>query len=207
MDKRVDQVENKITKLENLEPLGLSTAEIRDMIDSRVEVGIDEYRERESRKNNLIMHNIPEPQSDSVEDRKQEDIDFITSMATELRIEELEVKSMIRLGEKTNKPRLAKVTVGTVVQKRSFLQKSKLLRDASDTGLRNVYVTPDLSRRARKQSKDLRTQLKFRLDSGEEGLTIRRGKIIKRNKVPRDEGGEMENDPFQDPAQGGQGHQ
>ena len=95
-----------------------------------------------------------------------------------LEIEEVSIKNIVRLGKKEeDRTRLLKVTLESVKNKREILMKAKKLREAERW--ERVFVTPDLTPKERQQNKELREELKQRTKDGEEGLVIRRGKIVK----------------------------
>lgn len=64
-----------------------------------MEEGIEEFRERELRKYNLILHNLPESSSqDSI--RKDDDIKLIQSIVcSTLGCQPLEVTEVVRIGK------------------------------------------------------------------------------------------------------------
>ncbi|KAK2156035.1 hypothetical protein LSH36_223g01010 [Paralvinella palmiformis] len=96
------------------------TDELKDFIDSKIEEGISTYRERELRKTNIIIHNLPE--ADKASPRKQEDEQNIMIMTRKIKVPDVDIKSIIRLGEKKQEPRPTKVELSTVSQKRAMLQ-------------------------------------------------------------------------------------
>ena len=85
---------------------------------------INEERDREKRQLNLIVHNLTESTSDRGETRKSEDIkcstdifnnhDYLKAKAT--------VTKAVRLGKKSDKPRLLKVTVDSIETKAFILR-------------------------------------------------------------------------------------
>ena len=114
LDKRLGVVEKKICKLENTTTKTgqlnkMSPDELKDLIDARVEEGINEYRERETRKTNVIMHNIPESNLETPEERKAADKKYVMDIAEQMKVQDIEIQSIIRLGRKINKTRMMKV--------------------------------------------------------------------------------------------------
>ena len=151
---------------------------VEESIDVKLQSAIDDYRNRESRKLNVILHNIPEPTAEQATDRKAEDKEQIADMIENgLPLEPIETHSIIRLEKKIEgKARLTKVTLDSVKNKRDVLNNAKNVRNSSTWG--RVYITPDLTPRERDANKILREELKKRRDDGETGLFIRRGKIL-----------------------------
>ena len=151
---------------------------LEESIDDKVQKAIDNYREREARKFNVIIHNICEPTSEEAADRKVEDREQVVDMIENgLDVEQVEIQSIVRLGKKIEgKSRLTKVTLDSVKSKRELLNNAKKLRNSEKWG--RVYITPDLSPHEREENKKLREELRKRRNEGESGLVIRRGKII-----------------------------
>ena len=146
--------------------------------------GIEDYRDRELRKMNLILHNLPESEALVAKDRTEADVSSFSSICEEvLQVEGCEVESCCRLGKRVEgKNRLVKVTVKSVSMKRSVLQEARKLRQSEDAILKKVYITPDLSVKDREVQKKLQKELRERRDNGEENLVIRRGQIVSRSE-------------------------
>ena len=66
-------------------------------------------------------------------------------------------------------------------KKAEMLRNARNLKDSSDTELKEIFVTPDMTQRQREEYKLLRDELFRRRDNGEQDLVIRRGKIVKKN--------------------------
>lgn len=140
---------------------------------------VDEYREREQRKLNLIFHKVPESTDSDPSSRGEQDLQFIHTLANELGVNHLEITNTIRLGQpRESGARLLKVTVSNLQSKRQLLSKAKNLRQAKSDQLCKVYITPDLSPQERLYQKNLRAELHRRRTAGEQNLVIRRGQII-----------------------------
>ena len=185
-DKTEQEIKDITKRIENLESTSqtqATNAGLQENMAAKITEEIEEYREREMRKCNLILHNIPESAKDSAEERRQEDRNMIIKIQQEIHAAELKIESLTRLGEKPqgNKPRMVKVKVENVPQKRSMLQNAKKLRNATDEDMKKIYVTPDLSKRAREKNKQLREELNRRKEAGEEDLMIKNGRVVKRD--------------------------
>lgn len=160
--------------------LNTKVEKLESSIDSKVQEAIEEYREREARKSNIIVHNIPESKKQEAKDRLREDVQEVSSLIAEgLEIEEhVSITSAIRLGKRDeDKTRLLRVTLENVKTKRNILAKAKKLRETEKW--KQVFITPDLSPKERQKNKVLREELNRRIKEGEEDLVIRRGKIIR----------------------------
>ena len=112
---------------------------------------VDEYRDREKRKLNLIFHNVPESQSSDRSAREAEDKDSVLNIVKEIGIKDVEPVSVVRLGSKIlSKGCLMRVQVGSLNIKRALLNNAKKLRNIQSAQMKDVYITPDLSIQERK---------------------------------------------------------
>jgi len=136
---------------------------------------IDEYRDRESHKLNVIVHNVPESTATELSVRITYDTKSVADIAKSIDAGPVEI---IRLGRKLEgRSRLMKVTLGNLNQKRKILSNAKKLRESAS--FQKVYITPDLSLNERHDNKHLRDELQ-RKKNGEKDIIIRRGKIVKK---------------------------
>jgi len=156
--------------------------DMEKLVLQKVHNEIDEYREREIRKANIIVHNMAEPEGVSPQDRRAADEVKFRKVAEELKVNNPAIKSIVRLGQKQagGKPRLTKVVMVEVEKKRELLQAAKNLRKSEDEALKKIYITPDLSKQAREEGKKLKAELDRRKEDGEPNLVIKRGKIVTR---------------------------
>jgi len=139
--------------------------------------------ERERRKLNVIIHNLPEPPDiPSSEQTKQKDIKKIGSLlSSEFKIETSKIQRAVRLGTPhpgSHKPRLLLVELGDISTKRQLLRQATNLRKS--TVWSNIYISPDLTPKERAHNKKLREELKARKDAGEKNIFIKHGKIMSR---------------------------
>ena len=144
---------------------------------------VDEYVEREKRKNNLIIHNLPEPTDvSSNEQRAVKDTKTISDLFhTEFNLANAKIQRVTRLGAirpNSSRPRLLLVEMGDISIKRSILKQATKLRKSSKWS--DIYISPDLTPKEHSHNKKLRDELKMRKDAGEKDLCIKRGKIVSR---------------------------
>ena len=148
---------------------------------------VDEYKDHESRKMNLIFHKVPILKQADPAAKLEHDNKFILAVAKELGIEGLEVVRSARIG-RTNESGecLLKVEVNSLYIKGQFLSKAKSLRQVKDDTISKIYITPDLSYQERLHQKSLRSELHRRRTAGETNLIIRKGQIVTRQANPMD---------------------
>lgn len=152
-------------------------------IEQRLQENENEFKERESRENNIILYNLPEPQGPeetyAQEDTKQVNEVFaeIGSDLTGSKLKE-SVASLKRLGNKTDgKNRPIKISFKDVSPKYSILKKAKNLKGS--TKFARVGISPDKTLKERETDRKLRAELKLRQEKGE-NVKIYRGAIVER---------------------------
>jgi len=145
---------------------------------SPVEV-VDEYLDRERRKCNLVIYNLPEPNASAAKDQTQLDKKaFSHVVSSELKIDKVNLLKCIRLGKKptNNKIRPLLVSVAEASTKYNILKRASQLKHSSSYS--KVYISPDMTRKERETAKEVRAELKRRLSAGEKDITIHQGKIV-----------------------------
>ena len=86
----------------------------------------------------------------------------------------------IRLGKRSTKPRLLKVTVDSVEAKAFILHSCTNLRKADPASqYHKIFITPDLTPAQRKENFQLRTKLKEMNKDGKV-YVIKNGRIVQR---------------------------
>ena len=125
---------------------------------------VDEYmREQEDtnrRRNNVVIHNIPEPRGGSAKERLDKDKHVCTELfETSLRLEkdEVEITKVMRLGktvqEGKNRPVL--LVLRSKEEKREVLRRAKNLKDERDPIKKSFRISPDLTRQQREHDYNL----------------------------------------------------
>ncbi len=122
---------------------------------------------------NLMIFNMPETTS-ADDDKKAFNKLIKDGFSIEANIVRTE-----RLGLKKEKPRMMKVQLESVSDKKSILAKAKSLRDSTNDTYSNIFIRPDLTKNQQEASKNLRTQLKTtQEDYPLKKWMIKQGKII-----------------------------
>ena len=140
--------------------------------------------DKERRKQNLIIHNLPEPSECTDTERLEKDLQQVSSLLTsEFGVPENIVSKPTRLGVlKTNRSRLLRIEIKDLAAKRQILRNATKLRASSKWS--NVYVSPDLTPKEREQNKLLREELRARKAAREKDLYIKFGRIVPRPARP-----------------------
>ena len=129
---------------------------------------------------NVILHNLVEPTASEGANRKKEDIKKCSSIFQTYLGSQVCITNAIRLGKKSDKPRLLKLTLSSTQEKFSILKNKIKLRSSSNPEyVRKLFITPDLTPGEQKRHKELHQQL---ADMNKEGnlYMIKNGKIVQR---------------------------
>jgi len=154
-----------------------------DALRNAVSSVINEEKEKQKCKLNLIVHNMSEPSADEPHARKNQDIASLQDiLSTHLNVH-VHISNAIRLGKKGGpKPRLLKVTVESDEEKAAILRNTKKLRTPTiPEQLKRMYITPDLTPREQEANKALRSELAQRNQSGNQ-YKIKNGRIVRRRE-------------------------
>lgn len=139
-----------------------------------------EQKEKEKRQLNVIVHNLVEPTASEGANRKKDDIKKCSSVFQSYLGSQVSITNAIRLGKKTDKPRLLKLTLSSTQEKSLVLKnKIKLRLSSNPEYVRKLFITPDLTPGEQKRHKELRLQL---ANMNREGnlYMIKNGKIVQR---------------------------
>ena len=138
---------------------------------------LDDFMDKERRKNNLVIHNLPEADGGSREDRSRHDIRLFQDLMKDTFHMSVAVAKSFRVGKSVeNRARLLIVTLETPGVKQDILRLAPQLRSCEKWS--NIYITPDLTLAERETARKVREELVARRKAGEANITIRRGKIV-----------------------------
>lgn len=167
----VDIVESKIVD------------KVDDMVEKKVNAAVKEATEKNKRRCNIIVSNIPEsdPQDTSHTDTETVLEELKTILPT---IEKPDITDLRRLGPKTAKPRKICVILCSEDKKKAILKatRTRTYPDSTPTSER-CYINADLTPKEQIKHKELRDELKRRKNEGETDLVIRRGEVVTRTQA------------------------
>lgn len=140
---------------------------------------LSESAQRELRKPNVIVFNMPEEDDDQSDSTKfaeicRQELDLVVS-----------VEKVYRLGKKTNDKAARPLVVRLTEEhsKRQLLLKAKQLRFSTSKTVSCLYIRPDLTKLQQQESKALYTELKAkRRNDSDEWFTIQHGRVVKSDK-------------------------
>ena len=164
---KIEDIENKIKSIEEGKEGRKSWADImetpekktvEEVIEKQLRDRENEEKDRQNRKNNIIVFGLPESKDTENEQRKDEDIMLIVGLSKticQVNITEEAISRAIRLGklnEEKDQPLL--ITLKEEEKKRQLFQNLNKIRDAGEP-FNKVIITHDLT----KKQKDELTQL------------------------------------------------
>ena len=130
---------------------------------------------------NLVLHNIPEPNTIDSSTRKQEDISQVNSILDKYVDVKLTINNPIRLEKKeANKARLLKITLASTQEKVLVLRnKLKLRKESNPEHIKKIFITPDYTPLEQKKNKALREQLS-EMNKVQNIYRIKNGEIVRK---------------------------
>ena len=133
-----------------------------------------EEREKERRKYNVVIQNLPESDSTTADDRKAYDTMEAMCMLAAMRLPKIEVKSAVRIGKKVeDKIRPLMITLDS--DRDPVIKRARFIRRYKDW--QKVFIDPDRTPLEQEKFKNTRAEFKRRKESGE-NIIMRDGKIL-----------------------------
>ena len=165
LEKKVGEADEVREDVENLKK-EFEVAKSSGSLSSNGEV-FTELRERESRKNNIVIYELDEPSGNNKEERVAEDEqqlqDLLKDIDISVKVDD-DIRFMSRLG-KFDKQRKRPLLVGVVdhTTKERILSKAPRLAKMAEPRC-NVNIASDLTRKQREEEKGLQLEVKARND-------------------------------------------
>ena len=176
---------------------GSTKVEAKQDIEGKLESVMKEREEVERRKQNIIIHGLPEKRADGTE---RSDVEALRETCCELlNIPEIEVAQLTRLGGKETPRSYREKNASSVrpwvrpllVKLKDEDTKYKILRATRELRNKetNIYITVDLTPKQREAERELRNQCKMFNEQNKSGDTeayIQRGQMAFRAKKSRE---------------------
>ena len=104
----------------------------------------------------MIVHNVPELSLTEANARKKDDIQNLTTLFNQYIGVPASVTNAIRIGKHSTKPRLIKVSLSSIEEKRMILRNHFNLRNKEHPSqITMTFIAPDLTPRATEEQKTL----------------------------------------------------
>ena len=183
--KQMETMQSVITKLESGFTGTSLDEKIERVVERKLAKALDERNEKEKRKCCLIVVGLQESEEARQSERSREDTSRLRDLLSKIddSLAETLVEEPVRLGKKTNRPRLLKIKVKDETAKEKILKNYQELNRNVQRKEDKIYFNPDHTPLERQRYKDLREQIVIRTNAGERDLVIRNGKIVSRSNV------------------------
>ena len=141
---------------------------------------INTVLDRERRKLNVVVFNLPENAPTADETRETKDLRTFTEIIKESLKLSVRASKCHRVGKmQENRPRLLIVTLADLDTKLELLRLSHQLRQTEEWS--RLYINADQTPAERETYRQLRQELARRRAAGEQDIVIRKGSIVKLN--------------------------
>ena len=139
-----------------------------------------EIVEKEKRKNNIVIPNLPEQDADDNQAADLEEVNFMITDA--MLITDIKAVTARRLGPPRTNGKPRSLLVNLSAERDQVLKKAGSIRQYELW--ERVYLDPDRTLKERQEYANLRKEFQSRKRNGETDLIIRDGKIVHRRAVP-----------------------
>lgn len=183
MNARLDRMEEKLNKVHKQTELSE---------DYRIDQALYDFKEREMRKNNVIIFNLPEPkENEDEEEKKLEESENVQKVCQSADVQ-FEVDEILRLGRKKTgqkaKPRPVKIVFKDEVQKRKLIRNQENVK--KNTELKDITVSPDYTVRQRHMNDQMKSEVAKRRET-DPTFTYRKLKYELSNQANKPERNEI----------------
>ncbi|XP_060573927.1 uncharacterized protein LOC132731720 [Ruditapes philippinarum] len=140
---------------------GGSTGSISDVVNQV----LNEQKDRESRRLNVICYGLPESVKESQEERKNDDNTRISSILSEImNLSEVSFSETVRLGRYDGeKTRPTRFSVNSIETKQKILERARVnVRNSSVDLCKNLYFQSDLTLKQREEAYKLRCERRMK---------------------------------------------
>ena len=155
-----------------------------DNIQLNVESSKSETKLRDLKKNNVLIHKLPESESESLSKAFEEDAKNVLDLIDPKKeLKSVDILDIRRIGSKESStlPRSIIVKCNST-ELRNKLLKLRNIKFSCNNKETEVYISPDRTKIEQLAHKKLVRELKDRKNKGEHDIMIRNGKIIKKQQ-------------------------
>ena len=187
LDNKIENLNKRMTKCEEAtqKSAGLSARvkKTEEKVENSGVADLEEMREIEKRKNNLIFFGVPENDNEELEDIIEEEFSDIQKiLENKAQFDWEDITDMFRLGKKpeteAEKPRPLLIKFQDEDVRGKILKVSGDLKLMVNNEVVPIYVSMDKTPKQREDYKKLRAELKRRKEKETKNLVIRGNKIV-----------------------------
>ena len=166
----IDTVNTRVDTLTDMVKEVKENAKSDKLLSTTQDNVFKEIQERENRKENIVIHGMPEPKATVTNalDRKDKDSEQITNILKDIDIiidMKADVKFMIRTGEKKDNVDYVEKPRPLIIGLRDLKKREDILNSARKLATTNhdkISIIPDLTKRQREEEETMRTDMKKR---------------------------------------------
>jgi hypothetical protein len=180
---RLLDLEEKVTQLQSNQTVTSSELKSEQVVLD----AINEFQEREQKKHNLIIFNVPESKHKTVEERVGDDKKFFKQVCDTALVQgPIDYSAIRRIGiaGKSERPRPVIITFSNSNSRSKILNCSKHLKQLPNSTVTKVVIKPDLTKRQLDSQKLLQESCNQRNEAGED-CVIWRGKVMLRADIKK----------------------
>jgi hypothetical protein len=168
VEKKLDEVQKEVRdRAEKIDRVDKSVDKLRNELEKVKEankneaanyITADEYREREARRLNVVLHRVTESEERTGEERKAADLTSCNNIFNTIGLSEWtgDIKACRRIGERRDEPRPLLVILRCETTRTALLEAAKHLRN---TPYADVSIVPDLTPAQRQEEASLNQEM------------------------------------------------
>ena len=162
LKQKVDSLENKLTPDNIKELIKVVLVETKDEKDTDsktktepekkdlVSDSIQEMKERDRRRINILLFNVEESKDDSIDNRKAQDSKKVEELLSELGVPNVKFRNPVRLPKSkdkrfADKPKPLRITLENEITKVDILQRLKNMDETKKVKLKGIYMKKDMT--------------------------------------------------------------
>ena len=131
----------------------------------------DEQRDKENRRNNIILYNVPESDLPRAEERSKVDMDFcllLFNRCLNAGVAEEDIVKVFRLGKRSERARPVLLQLASYTQKNLIMESLYKLKNA-EIKFKQVIIVHDMTKAERQECKKMVDEAKSRTDADPSG--------------------------------------
>lgn len=135
----------------NIESLKQKISSLETQLDKNKEETSREITQRELRKQNVIVFNVPQSRAEDSANRNQQDSEYFMRLCNELKLDDIEITGVTRLhpgstqNQDEDNPKPLRIRVRTEQMRTQILSKARLLKMSDNEVHRKIYIKRDMT--------------------------------------------------------------
>ncbi|KAK3876630.1 hypothetical protein Pcinc_018603 [Petrolisthes cinctipes] len=149
----------------------------------KVGENLEEMQEKEKRKKNIVMFNVPESEKEPAsKEEETEDRGICESIFQDmLKVKDAKIESSFHLGRRSNdKIRPLVIQLNEVGVKWALVAKSRELYRNEDEMIKKIIIAPDLTKKEREENYKLQEELGKRREQRGQWI-IKKGRVVRKH--------------------------